>query len=40
MLKGLLTNYVKFFILQHFDPEQYIRGKTDASENAIDGVLS
>ena len=27
-------------ILQHFDPEQYIRVETDASGHAIGGVLS
>ena len=32
--------FIKALILQHFDLEQYIRVKTDASGHAIDGVLS
>ena len=32
--------FIKASILQHFDPEQYIRVKTDASGHAIGWVLS
>ena len=32
--------FTKAPILQHFDPEQYIRVETDASGHAIGGVLS
>ena len=32
--------FTKAFILQHFNPKQYIRVETDASGHAIGGVLS
>ena len=36
----LRQTFTKAPILQHFDPEQYIRVETDASGHAISGVLS